>query len=137
MNRPIKFRAWDGKRSIMVGTDYPKNWADEKDEYWGDTTNIELSGIESICQSIRFALMQSTANFDVNGREIYEGDVVIDTYEAESNRTPMVITWDSGLCAFYTKPGFKHDPEDWQKTKYNEYLEVIGNVFENPELLNS
>lgn len=74
-------------------------------------------------------LMQSTGLKDKNGVEIFEGDIV---------RWHDVVTWDysvtfkDGVFCISDDPSsnFYHLKED-----INGKFEVIGNIYENPELL--
>ena len=74
-------------------------------------------------------LMQSTGLKDKNGVEIFEGDIV---------RWHDVVTWDysvtfkDGVFCISDDPSsnFYHLNED-----INGKFEVIGNIYENPELL--
>jgi uncharacterized phage protein (TIGR01671 family) len=70
------------------------------------------------------SLGQYTGLRNKNGKEIYEGDiVVIDeqlTKEAEIKRNVAVITFEDG--------GYHPQPR-------GEDFEVAGNIYENPELL--
>ena len=88
--------------------------------------------------------MQFTGLLDKNGKEIYEGDVVRTEYfEGEqrdskgrvkreegwyvSRRKPVVIIW---RAAKHTT-GYNLGPIPKGKTR----REIIGNIYENPELL--
>jgi len=66
-------------------------------------------------------VMQSTGLKDKNGKEIYEGDIIIGKWHYE---TPTSI--DSLEDFFYAVREFGLDGED---------LEVLGNIYETPELL--
>ena len=69
-------------------------------------------------------LMQYTGLHDKNGKEIYEGDILgFDYY-----KHPMVVE--------YKEWGFgcKEDDGTWAMPN-EEYREVLGNIYENPELL--
>lgn len=116
-----------------------------------DVTNISFdSKFVDICQqgdterytemSVEFdeiTLMQSTGLFDKNGKEIFEGDV-ISTYIDN-----LVIQRDN-LLGFYVELDEKRN--HFAETVDIEYLdlfakdfgvavEIIGNIYENPELL--
>jgi uncharacterized phage protein (TIGR01671 family) len=72
---------------------------------------------------------QYTGLKDKNGREIYEGDIVTGLF----NRTDIVghIIYGSDATFFIKRKGLYgiglNNAEDW--------LEVVGNIYENPELL--
>lgn len=80
-------------------------------------------------------IMQSTGLLDKNGKEIFEGDILgIETDEGVLN---VNIFWDSkhALFMFESK---KYNEEELlaELVEDNTYpFEIIGNVYENPELL--
>jgi uncharacterized phage protein (TIGR01671 family) len=78
-------------------------------------------------QTFDAILMQYTGLKDKNGVEIYEGDVV----EAKGYyQDKYIIEWVyDGWEIFDGKDGVVADFDEWEK------LEVIGNIYENPELL--
>jgi len=72
-------------------------------------------------------LMQFVGLKDKNKKEIYEGDIVKNNYGI------FKIVWDKDTLCFTTEPD---DYKDWaNKNWYDIYNEVIGNIYENPELL--
>ncbi|MHC3586483.1 YopX family protein [Streptococcus suis] len=78
-------------------------------------------------------LMQSTGLFDVNGKEIFEGDVIRVNYTDDDSPWTDAIIWSPKDCAWYLKSnkellGFAMDEPDI-------IVEVIGNIYENPELV--
>ena len=80
-----------------------------------------------------FILMQSTGLKDKNGKEIYEGDIVrfslTDGFNYVANEDG-VVTYKLG--AFYVVNGLtEYLISDINTNK----VEVIGNIYENPELL--
>ena len=71
-------------------------------------------------------LMQYTGIKDKNGTEIYEGDIVRDVYDGMIGQIEYL---DGGFVIFYDFIVEK------LRAYESEYLEVMGNIFENPELL--
>lgn len=93
----------------------------------GTKENIEnyLDDPESI-------LMQYTGLKDKNGKEIYEGDILkMPSFNPELN----IVRFDRG--GFYLEPITGIESHFWSDIKYAEDdgSEVIGNIYENPELL--
>lgn len=110
MERPIKFRAWDGKSMV----DVPVNHS-------GYRLNELLEGIAD-----NYELMQYTGLRDKNGKEIYESDLV----EHRSYLGELIATYEVrwGLFGFTL-----HDPNHPEVTSHYvspEQLEVVGNVWE-------
>lgn len=71
---------------------------------------------------------QYTGLTDVNGRKIFEGDIVWDNYEEERG----IVQWDNDTARFIiTCSTFTVDFD----SVCGEELEIVGNVYDNPELL--
>jgi len=144
--RQIKFRAWDKEKKCWlsfdeddpIGEDYELK-EDAKGWYMFFDFDKE-----------RVALMQFTGLLDKNGKEIFEGDVVtcdcypfIDKGKPNYNATVEWIFSQWQLVLHCVNPeksgisdginsGLNDDGiEEGEKTD----LEVIGNIYENPELL--
>ena len=135
MNREIKFRAWDKVSSKM------QDYVTDLNNWHHCSASITVDKYESHelkggfdSKSDEFVLMQYTGLKDKNEKEIYEGDIVIYTESGtEYNEIPYhgLIEYDADLARFLIKDS--SDPCDpW--TDY-ELLEVIGNIYESPELL--
>jgi uncharacterized phage protein (TIGR01671 family) len=114
--REIKFRAWDGEK--MVSPDY----IDRKGvAHWKENSIPTYSN----------NVMQFTGLEDKNGTPIYEGDIVKTKYYGEDKIVAVEID-EEGVFPF----SWFRDIE-WNGFTYSGNAEVIGNQFENPELLNS
>ena len=120
--REIKFRAWDEKRQLMIGSDYPDNWADEKDEWWADNDAICLTAIESAVKNPNLEVMQYTGLKDKNGKEIYESDYV------KWSGKIYEIKWYEKIA------GFIMENNGIERLDIEFNSEVIGNIYENPNL---
>lgn len=109
--REIKFRAWDKR--------YNKLWS------WEYITEHMNFGV---FDSKDWELMQFTGLKDKNNKEIYEGDIL--TAFELPNKKYFLVEWDN-FCSKFSFP-YSVKCVDGQRQ-----YEVIGNIYENPELLTS
>lgn len=124
-----KFREFDRERHR---TDYQKgmSYAEQQDFDMGFTIwfdHIEDLDLIEKDGTIDRIVMMSTGLKDKNGKEIYESDIVRNSYDEL-----YVVEWLDGsfvLTEFYNG-GYDHYIID-SSTEY----EVLGNIYENPELL--
>ena len=118
MNRVIKFRAYHKVNKTMEYEGWNK-YKNGNETYCSKTT-LFMYGEDA-------EIMQFTNLTDKNGVEIYEGDVV--------------RNWQGGWnVVVYKAPGFEATVSENESSLYTEEWwrssEVIGNIYENPELLN-
>lgn len=128
MQREIKFRGWDVKTKVMV-YDYAIN-----DLSNGGIRIIDFHPRMSEQYHGQWELMQYTGLKDRNGKEIYEGDV----YKPPIATQLFQIMFIAGaFCAGRSEKDAV--PFGWEDeaidTDWASEVEVIGNVYENPELL--
>lgn len=81
---------------------------------------------------------QYTGLKDKNGTEIYEDDIVVDTA-----KNTHLITFDEHSYFFHKiydswleKDVFKRKQRSWLSGLFTKDFEVIGNIYENKELIN-
>ena len=85
-------------------------------------------------------LMQSTSLRDMNNREIFEGDIISDGHTSRDIRHHQTLGFytidGNGVEEFF---GDTASLEDFEETsKYmSENIEIIGNIYENKELLDA
>lgn len=118
--RTIKFRAWDTNRKEMKDVIFI-NWYDGY--LWVDET--PMTGHKLPIEGT--PLMQFTGLLDKNGKEIFEGDVI---YSDQWTPTTYQVAFDQNT--FYIAGADLHECAD---IKYAEKFELIGNIYENPDLL--
>lgn len=83
------------------------------------------------CEVSQESIGQYTGMKDKNGKEIYEGDVVLQQ-GYHGNKEPMIVRFESGVFIV----GY-HDGSSTNRRPMllNKKSEVIGNIYDNPELL--
>lgn len=127
MNREIKFRVWDIELHMWVN-------------------NIGMGKDNTLCKGTekRFAVMQYIGLKDKNGNEIYEGDILCnDEYQTWEWRG--VVKFSHGVFgaewllnvksqSMVGSWGQKHNLRKLDDDIIERQI-VIGNIYENPELL--
>lgn len=127
-----KFRAWDKETQTMLDVtliDFKKSVLVGEHWEFGETIFINFDDIH---------LMQSTGLKDKNGKEIFEGDIVTDGEFARIVQYHQTLGFymfdEEGNERFFSDSATLEDFEEDAKI-VSEILEIIGNVYENPELL--
>jgi uncharacterized phage protein (TIGR01671 family) len=116
--RVIKFRAWDEVTKEMLR---PEGHADR------NRLRVSFSGtVFEDGSPVNLVLMQFTGLTDKNGKEIFEGDIV------QCNLVNYVVRYDWLFPKFVLGINNKSCRDFWPS---QEEYEVIGNIYENPELL--
>jgi uncharacterized phage protein (TIGR01671 family) len=120
--REIKFRAWDIDRRVMV--DDLLRSSETK------ARKMELLGLHEYAKMLagdfysQFVVMQYAGLKDNNGREIYEGDVLDFTDANGTKGGKTIVEYE-----------FKKLAALQQRMPLWDTVEVIGNIYENPELI--
>lgn len=121
MNQQIKFRAWNPDTKQII---YPKDGdiltvtASGEVEYWfGGFTKCEIQWF--------------TGLKDENGKEIYEGDVLGGFVLKGGEAYPVGVYWNNDMAAFCITDHKGLPLGSWSP----EHTQIIGNIYENPDLL--
>lgn len=123
-----KFRMWNRITSQLhlVGGLY---FDDKEAEYVDDDNVLRFIGFKNI------KLMQSTGLKDKSGKEIFEGDIL--ACKTDDEVINLNVFWDEehALFMFESKKYNEQEPLA-ELVENNTYpFEIIGNIYENPELL--
>jgi len=118
--REIKFRAW------------ADTYMENSDSLMG------LSNFFEYCEDRNWPVMQYTGLKDKNRKEIWEGDIVemkSYNYQHMNNLKWQVVYVPEAMCfKFYCQP--KKNGEAYEEVTGWHSFEVLGNIYENPELIN-
>ncbi len=155
MKREIKFRAWDKNKS---------RWLDLRDQHMNPLTGMIMIDEDNSCgdpeccggpqpywcDNSNYILMQFTGLKDKNGKEIYEGDVLIIHSDLEWIKGyKFYCEWDIKLTTYYLnrtdminnifKGSCGHSINYYETIGdgfHDKIYEVIGNIYENENLIN-
>ena len=139
--REIKFRTYNAMHDKMDYSPRLKCYDNEFDNDRGCGL-IDLN--ERINEGYRdIIFMQFTGLKDSNGKEIYEGDIVLCSADY-CGEIKAIIAYDETIGSFVLKDKkgssfilYKDERKTYHYSIENvwEDIEVIGNIYENPELL--
>ncbi|MCO4511454.1 hypothetical protein Si110_00729 [Streptococcus infantarius subsp. infantarius] len=132
--RVPKFRAWDVHEKKMFTNAQLIVW--NGNVYANDNSELNADKLKGWSIDEKY-LMQSTGLADENGKEIFEGDIVkFSDCDDDVYVTPVV--WDKNYACFGVSFTGKYPISfDYLEEFYTELkdIEVVGNIYENPELL--
>ena len=143
MKREYKFRAWDNVNKCFFEPTFRA--------YKGELEDLHIDMSGSLCMRTmdkfihldsmepgRFDIMKYTGRKDVNGKEIYEGDLHGFEIEIDDKTTwcYLPVVFDNG--AFWLDESFEKDGSMLTLLcEYNdEPLNIVGNRHQNPEFIN-
>lgn len=124
---PLRFRVWDKEAKGFV-----KSISDENDPYISQNIEMEIGGVGLLTNyygDSNFIISQYTGLKDKNGNDIYTGDIV--ELPGWTDRGHEVVKYSLPCRGII--PCVKGCPQCCNPQPVE--LEVIGNIWENPELL--
>ena len=125
--REIKFRAWHKEKKEMIDNARPDFFCKQLHYLCGNSAGgQDVLGVST--EDIE--LMQYTGLKDKNEKEIYEGDILSDG----NNDKPYKVIFENGSF----RAEFEGDFEEYSFDLIDvvaQGCEIVGNIYENPELL--
>jgi len=139
--RELKFRAWNkiwGMMSLVDKIEF------EEGKPVSISVTIEATDFDHTDEWSDYEvgddiiLQQYSGLKDKNGKEVYEGDIVEYKEFGESKSKKGVVVFETGAFGLETINGSFDGSFDYGIEELSwEGFEVIGNIYENPELLNN
>lgn len=113
--REIKFKAWDKLNKEMFNVESIN--FQERRVYKDDVSYRKFNDID---------IMEYTGLKDKNNKEIYEGDILFESFGEEYFK----VVFEDG--------SFRVETEEYSLPlkEYSHICEIVGNIYENPELIN-
>ena len=128
MTREIKVKFWNGKKMSqsyelidLLYEGVPSILANSNGEL--DTNPKKLEKIITL---------EWTGLKDKNGKEIYEGDIV-----KSSDKEIGVVLWEQESVSYLLSQSDDIDDNHWSDGLLDGEWKIIGDIYENPELLNN
>lgn len=137
--RDIKFRVWDNQHNKMTQCFDLNDFANDQDgEFGNGEFSIGWYDYKRSPPMVDNIIMQYTGLKDKNGKEIYEGDIIqYGSYKAaeviySDYLTSFCLKFNDGKDGIYARALGQCN----KRLKYiDEDVEILGNIYEHPELL--
>lgn len=124
--RELKFRVWDNVDYMATGFTF-QHIIDSTIQFTPECIVMQFIGLK-----------------DKNGKEIYDGDLMVDYYPVDEedlskgyNESYLPVVWSDKKLKWCVDASFSKDGSFLTSlVKYfGEFLEVKGNIYQNPELI--
>jgi uncharacterized phage protein (TIGR01671 family) len=144
MNREIKFRVWDVENKTMIpwSTAWHAPCKIPKGSFEGqiDDVYLPILIVALLSTETKLIVQQYTGLKDSKGKEIYEGDMIkLPDSRFLGNKeciwTPYGHVWYSDIGGWSVSYNHMYSENSDQLSYINETIEVVGNIFENPDLI--
>lgn len=134
-NREIKSKLWDTLKKEWIEDRWIKSGDLKGNGDW-ISFEVENSDPTQICfgnpyPRERFIEVQYTGLKDKNGKDIYEGDI-LDGGRNGYTGSPSIVKWDKEGAYFHVYRG--EVSSGYTMCGESRWSEIIGNIFDNPEL---
>ena len=128
-----KYRAWDSAKKEMFKDTFAITES-------GQVVVVEQESVASSPDYVfvdHLVIMQSTGLRDKNGKEIFEGDIL--ACKTDDEVINLNIFWDEEYALFMFESKKYNEQEPLAElVENNTYpFEIIGNIYENKELLDA
>ena len=134
MQDRFKLKFWDNtdkEFGEVINIDFDNGFVDYKTKNGITSTQLKCG-----------ELIQCTGLKDKNGKLIYEGDILFEYWKNEVflNEEKWVVKWNNNHANFYIEiinASKNAILNQWHLARHDLDYEIIGNIYENKELLES
>jgi uncharacterized phage protein (TIGR01671 family) len=141
-NRQLKFRIWDKQNNIFIYV-----WDASHKRLAISLNGLVYSGMyDDVLPENDYTIQQYTGLKDRDGKDIYEGDIIEHTFSKTTDDETSIhfgsklngsVSFCNHLCAYILTiiSDDRHNGDTFQLMNHAPSKKIIGNVFENPELI--
>ena len=133
MQDRFKFRLWHKPLKIMHYNDFTVTATEYMAKIYQQDDYMMKFNQEDLEFDKQCILMQCTGLKDKNGKLIYEGDIVKEYYYNTKETAIKKTIFDENICGYAYTDGIEYNSLCFSDCRR---LEVIGNIYENKDLLN-